>query len=99
MCSSDLADLADGWYGFSLTLEAAAERIAALAGHAERAGRRPGELAVSVALTDGDPGMLPELARAGVTELVLVDVPPADPAAVPSWVTGLAARWRPEPAR
>ena len=93
------ADFADGWYGFSLTLEAAAERIAALARHAERAGRRPGELTVSVALADGDPGMLPELARAGVTELVLVDVPPADPAAVPSWVTGLAARWRPEPAR
>jgi probable F420-dependent oxidoreductase len=93
------ADFADGWYGFNLTLEAAAERIAALAGHAERAGRRPGELTVSVALADGDPGMLPELARAGVTELVLVATPPADPAAVPSWVTGLADCWRPAPAR
>jgi alkanesulfonate monooxygenase SsuD/methylene tetrahydromethanopterin reductase-like flavin-dependent oxidoreductase (luciferase family) len=58
------AAFADGWYGFNLTLEAAAERIAALAGYAERAGRRPGELTVSIALADGDPRMLPELARA-----------------------------------
>jgi hypothetical protein len=80
-------------------MAAAAERIAAPAGECQRYGRRPGELTVSVALTDGDPGMLPELARAGLTELVLVDAPPADPAAVPSWVTGLAARWRPVSAR
>jgi hypothetical protein len=37
--------------------------------------------------------------RVGLPELVLVEAPPADPAAVPSWVTGLAARWRPAPAR
>jgi probable F420-dependent oxidoreductase len=92
------AAFADGWYGFNLTLAAALERIAALAGQCERHGRRPGELAVAVALDDGDPGMLPELARAGLTELVLVAAPPADPAEVPSWVTGLADRWRPAPA-
>jgi probable F420-dependent oxidoreductase len=93
------AAFADGWYGFNLTMAAALERIAALAGHAHRHGRRPGELTVAVALADGDPGMLPELARAGVTELVLVAAPPADPAAVPWWVSELAARWRPPPAR
>ena len=92
------AAFADGWYGFNLTLAATLERIAALAGQCEHHGRRPGELAVAVALDDGDPGMLPELARAGLTELVLVAAPPADPAEVPSWVTGLADRWRPAPA-
>jgi probable F420-dependent oxidoreductase len=92
------AAFADGWYGFNLTLAAALERIAALAGQCERHGRRAGELTVAVALDGGDPGMLPELARAGLTELVLVATPPADPAEVPSWVTGLADRWRPAPA-
>jgi hypothetical protein len=54
---------------------------------------------VPVALADGHPGMLREPARPGLTELVLVDAPPADPAAVPSWVTAQAARWRPASAR
>jgi probable F420-dependent oxidoreductase len=93
------AAFADGWYGFNLTAEAAAERIAALAGEARRCGRDPAGLTTAVALTDGDPAMLPDLARAGLTELVLVAAPPADPAEVPSWVTGLAARWRTAPAR
>jgi probable F420-dependent oxidoreductase len=93
------ASFADGWYGFNLTMATAVERIAALAGHCERQGRRPGELTMAVALADGNPGMMPELARAGLTELVLVGTPPADPAAVSSWVTELAARWRPAPGR
>jgi probable F420-dependent oxidoreductase len=93
------AAFADGWYGFNLTMAAAVERIAALAGHCRSRGRSPAELTTAVALADGEPGMMPELARAGLTELVLVGAPPADPAAVPSWVTGLAARWPPGPAR
>ncbi|MGH3273548.1 MAG: LLM class F420-dependent oxidoreductase [Streptosporangiaceae bacterium] len=92
-----VAAFADGWYGFNLTMSAATERIAALAGHCQSHGRHLSELSVAVALTDGDPGMLPELARAGLTELVLVDAPPADPAAATAWVTGLAARWRVTP--
>jgi probable F420-dependent oxidoreductase len=88
-----VASFGDGWYGFNLTAAAAAERIAALAGFCEREGRALGELSVAVALTDGDPGMLPELARAGVTELVLVAAPPADPGAAATWAAGLAAHW------
>ena len=48
---------------------------------------------MAVALTDGDPGMLPDLAQTGVTELVVVGTPPADPAAATTWVEELAAHW------
>jgi hypothetical protein len=36
---------------------------------------------------------MPGLAEAGVTELVLVGAPPAEPAAAAAWVADLAARW------
>jgi Luciferase-like monooxygenase len=88
-----VAAFGDGWYGFNLTAAAAAERIAALAGHCQHNGRSLSELSVAVALTDGSPSVMPELARAGATELVLVAAPPADPAAAIPWVTELAARW------
>jgi len=38
--------------------------------------------------------MMPELVKAGVTELVIVSAPPADPAGATTWITDLAARWR-----
>jgi len=88
-----VAAFGDGWYGFNLTAAGAAERITALAGHCRRLGRSLSELTVAVALTDGQPSMVPDLARAGVTELVLVDAPPVGPAAAATWVTGLARRW------
>jgi hypothetical protein len=37
--------------------------------------------------------MLPELAETGVTELVVVGAPPADPAEATTWVEELAAHW------
>jgi hypothetical protein len=37
--------------------------------------------------------MLPELSHIGVTELVIVDAPPSDPAAAAAWVTQLAGHW------
>jgi probable F420-dependent oxidoreductase len=88
-----VAAFGDGWYGFNLTVAAAVERITALAGYCRRLGRSLSDLSVAVALTDGQPGIVPDLARAGVTELVLVDAPPADPAAAAAWVTELARRW------
>jgi hypothetical protein len=33
------------------------------------------------------------LSELGVDELVVVDEPPADPAAAPDWVADLAHRW------
>jgi probable F420-dependent oxidoreductase len=83
----------DGWYGFNLPTDAVAERVAALAGHCERHGRNLRELSVAVALTDGSPDVLPELAKTGVTELVVLGTPPGDPAAATTWVQELAAYW------
>jgi probable F420-dependent oxidoreductase len=88
-----VASFGDGWYGFNLTAAATAERIATLERFCEREGRARSELSVAVALTDGDPSMVPSLAEAGVTELVLVGAPPAEPAAAAAWVADLAARW------
>ena len=90
-----VAAFGDGWYGFNLTAAQAAERIEVLTQQCLRLGRSMSELSIAVALTDGDPGMLPELTRAGVTELVIVGAPPADPGAATAWVTDLAARWGP----
>ena len=94
-----VASFGDGWYGFNLPAAAVAERVAALAGHCQQHGRSLRELSVAVALTDGDPGLLPELARAGVTELVLVGAPPADPAEATAWVAELASYWGISPGR
>jgi probable F420-dependent oxidoreductase len=88
-----VAAFGDGWYGFNLTAAAAAERIAALAGHCQQRGRSLSELSVAVALTDADLALVPDLARAGVTELVLVAAPPPDPAEATAWLTDLANRW------
>ncbi len=62
-------------------------------GQCQRHGRSLRELSVAVALADGSPGVLPELARAGVTEFVVVATPPAHPAAATTWVAELAAQW------
>ena len=88
-----VAAFGDGWYGFNLTVDAALERAAALAGHCRQQGRNLDELTVAVALTDASPAALPELAQAGVTEVVVVDSPPAGPGDAADWVTNLAARW------
>jgi probable F420-dependent oxidoreductase len=88
-----VAAFGDGWYGFNLSAAAAAERIAVLARHCQDHGRSLSELSVAVALTDGDPSMLPGLAEAGVTELVVVAAPPSDPAEALTWITSLAGRW------
>ena len=92
-----VAAFGDGWYGFNLTVDAALERAAALAGHCRQQGRSLDELTVAVALTDASPAALPELAQAGVTEVVVVDSPPAGPADAAAWVTNLATRWNAAP--
>jgi probable F420-dependent oxidoreductase len=88
-----VAAFGDGWYGFNLAAAAISERVAALADACERHGRSRTELSIAVALADGGPAMVPELAHAGVTEMVLVGTPPADPAAAVTWVAELAAAW------
>ncbi|MES4888735.1 LLM class F420-dependent oxidoreductase [Streptomyces sp. NPDC096012] len=87
------ATIADGWYGFNLTAAQAVERVSVLAGHCARRNRPMAELTVAVALTDAAPELLPGLARAGVTEYVVVGAPPATPDEAGHWVAGLARRW------
>jgi probable F420-dependent oxidoreductase len=88
-----VAAFADGWYGFNLPAAAVAERLGALAGYCRERGRELTELSTAVALSDGAPGLLPELAETGLSELVVVGAPPADPDRATAWVADLAARW------
>lgn len=90
-----VAAYGDGWYGFNLPAAAVAERLAALAGYCRERGRELTELSTAVALSDGTPDLLPELAETGVSELVVVAAPPADPDRATAWVADLAARWMP----
>jgi probable F420-dependent oxidoreductase len=87
------ATIADGWYGFNLTAAQAVERVSVLAGHCAQRNRPMAELTVAVALTDAAPELLPDLARAGVTECVVVGAPPATPDEAGRWVAGLARQW------
>ncbi|WP_042377381.1 LLM class F420-dependent oxidoreductase [Streptacidiphilus melanogenes] len=87
------ATVADGWYGFNVRAADVPGRVAVLVEECARAGRRLDELTVAVALSDGTPEQLPELAAAGVTELVVVDAPPAALGEVAAWVAGLARTW------
>jgi probable F420-dependent oxidoreductase len=88
-----VAAIGDGWYGFNVPAAAVADRVGALAARCEEHGRRLADLTVAVALADGDPGLLPDLARLGVTEYVVVASPPADPADAAAWVGDLASQW------
>jgi hypothetical protein len=88
-----VAAFGDGWYGFNVTARSVAERVTALAERCSRHDRSLRDLSVAVAVADGSPGMLPELAGIGVTEFVVVAAPPPKPAAAATWVQELAARW------
>ena len=88
-----VAAFGDGWYGFNVDAAAVGERLTVLAEACREHGRSPDDLTIAVAVRDPDPAHLPDLARAGVTEFVVVASPPGDPAAVPDWVRGLAGEW------
>lgn len=88
-----VAALADGWYGFNLTVADAVERAGVLAVYCRERGRSVAELTVAVAVTDASPAAVPLLERAGVTQVVLLGAPPESPGDCAAWVTGLAAGW------
>jgi hypothetical protein len=50
-------------------------------------------------MTGVEPGDLPAIAAAGVTQLVLVDAPPEDPAEAGGWTRALSERWGRSPDR
>jgi alkanesulfonate monooxygenase SsuD/methylene tetrahydromethanopterin reductase-like flavin-dependent oxidoreductase (luciferase family) len=88
------ASWGDGWYGFYLAgVDAVRERLTTLHAFAREAGRDPRELEVAVALTEAEPADVAGLADAGVTQLVLVEAPPADPVEARHWTRALADRW------
>ena len=64
-----------------------------------RHGRKLSELTVAVAVSGCGLGDIPGLADAGVTELVVLGSPPAEPVAAAVWVDELARRWGLGPGR
>ncbi len=88
-----VATIADGWYGFSVPAADVAGRVALLTDECARAGRDIRDLTLAVSVPDAGPGLLPGLAAAGISELVIVAEPPASAAAAADWVSGLAAQW------
>jgi len=88
-----VAAYGDGWYGFNLSKDEALDRLSSLSSRCLRAGRDPDTVETAVALRDGSPGDVPDLAEMGATELVVVGSPPADPGQAGLWVVDLARRW------
>jgi probable F420-dependent oxidoreductase len=92
-----VATFGDGWYGFNLPVAGVAERVEALTEQCQLRNRDPRDLTVAVAVSDGTPADVRDLAEIGVTELVLVAAPPPDPPAATAWVRDLAAQWNVTP--
>lgn len=88
------AHWADGWHGHDMAdVEEAATYTSTLRRLTRTVGRDPGDLRISVALRDPQPGDVQRLADAGVDEMVLVADPPGDPIAAEAWVGDLARQW------
>jgi probable F420-dependent oxidoreductase len=84
----------DGWYGFNLgSVEEAGEHAGRLRARREEAALDPTGFDVAASIVDCDPGELALLARSGIDEVVLVEEPPCEAAAVAEWIDGLARRW------
>jgi len=89
------AEYGDGWYGFNLSAEEAAERLALLDGllalrHRDRTAFR---VVVAPFTKPVGPADLERYRALGVDELVVVAAPPAREEQVAAWVAELAAHW------
>lgn len=85
---------ADGWYGFNLAdVQEAAGCATAIRQKCRAAARDPGDLRLSVALRDPQPGDAARLADIGIDEMVVVASPPDDADAVPQWLDDLGQQW------
>lgn len=88
----------DGWYGFNLDgVDAVADRLRTLRTMCAHRGRDARELDLAVALRSPTRSDRDRLVELGVSELVIVESPPADPADVPAWIAELSDRWLPAP--
>jgi probable F420-dependent oxidoreductase len=83
----------DGWYGFNLSKEELGERMGTLRSRCRSAGREGATLETVASLRGGSPEDAADVAALGVTELVVVDSPPEDPARAEQWVHALADDW------
>jgi probable F420-dependent oxidoreductase len=89
-----VVDWADGWYGFNLDdVDAVADRMRTINELCSSAGRSTDQLSVAVGVRSPSLADLEPLAALGVTELVIVDAPPADAADAVDWVDSLATEW------
>lgn len=87
-----VAEWGDGWYGFNLDgVEAVRAHTQTLRRLCAEAGTDFDRLRLAVALVAGTAQDAPILAKLGVSELVLVDAPPATPSEVRGWLTTLAS--------
>jgi probable F420-dependent oxidoreductase len=94
-----VAAYGDGWYGFNIEIDDVRDRLAMLREQCRRNGRKLSELTVAVAVSGCGLGDIPGLADAGVTELVVLGSPPAEPVAAAVWVDEQARRWGLDPGR
>ena len=88
-----VARYGDGWYGFNLSLDDLPERLDVLRSACQRHGRSAASVRTAAFVSDATPSDLPDLAALGVSELVLVDSPPASADDAAGWVEELARRW------
>jgi probable F420-dependent oxidoreductase len=89
-----VAAVGDGWYGFNLDgVAGVAERLEFLRARCREWGRDIAELRLAVALRSPQDDDVAKLADLGVTEMVVVEGPPADPRLAADWVSTLADRW------
>ena len=89
------AEYGDGWYGFNLGPEEAAERIGMLRTLLAGRKRDPTRFEIVVA-PFAKPVVAADLQRyrtAGVDEVTIVATPPADESRVAAWVESLAHEW------
>jgi probable F420-dependent oxidoreductase len=84
----------DGWYGFYVALDELPARLEALRTACRAAGRAEGSVETAAAVLGAEPSDLPDLAALGLTELVVVEAPPATADEAGAWVAELAGRWK-----
>ena len=89
------AQYGDGWYGFNLSPEEAAERIAVLRSLLQRRTRDPAafEIVVAPFTKPVRPADLARYHAAGVDEVTIVATPPRDESRVTAWIGDLANEW------
>jgi probable F420-dependent oxidoreductase len=92
---SRAAEYCDGWHGFNLGPDEAAEKIAVLRELLAARGRDRDAFEVIVApfTKPVEPADLERYRALGVTEVVIVASPPAEEDRVADWVSSLARKW------